>query len=137
MSFADAGDEPVKRVREGWEIRWLQSQRSRKRLKAARAVQPFPTPKIMNIRSGHCLYAWEDGEVAGHLDYFPEWRGQPAYFVVRTTPKFRRRGVATRLLQEALQRWPIDLAKQFYSSDGLKFINEFRRTQSGDRRGKN
>jgi GNAT superfamily N-acetyltransferase len=74
------------------------------------------------------LFYWHDGFVAGVLSYYPQTGPiMPPYVSVQVAPQFRRQGIATALLKEALSRWPeIDLEKQNFSPDGLLFIKAFR-----------
>lgn len=38
---------------------------------------------------------------------------------------YRRRGVGTILLDEAMSRWPIKIEQQTYTSDGVQFITRY------------
>lgn len=41
---------------------------------------------------------------------------------VTVDPRFRRKGIATRLLREALSRWPIQLFAQHCTADGAQLL---------------
>lgn len=65
---------------------------------------------------------------------FVAWRGQRGHihgiltldqhmgFLVHVDPDHRRRGIATRLLDEALRRWDLDLAGERYTPAGAAWI---------------
>jgi len=42
-------------------------------------------------------------------------------------PRHRRRGIASRLLVAALERWPLDIDHERYTPAGAAFINAWRR----------
>jgi GNAT superfamily N-acetyltransferase len=44
---------------------------------------------------------------------------------ITVDPDYRRQGIATELMQEAVRRWPIDFEGQSYSSDGAEFVRKF------------
>lgn len=75
---------------------------------------------------GCVLYRDKHGKLRGILNYYSqplppyERAGNINIFV---DPRFTRRGIATRLLDEALRRWPkIDLGAQRYTMSGARFI---------------
>jgi GNAT superfamily N-acetyltransferase len=80
----------------------------------------------------HCLlYYGENNTLEGVLNYYPvdipplEKKGS-----INLEVRFdrRRQGIATALLNEAIQRWEINLKKQAYTTSGERFINFFMRT---------
>jgi GNAT superfamily N-acetyltransferase len=67
------------------------------------------------------LWRNEAGEVVGIFNHYPfrTPEGQePGTFNVWVKPGWQRRGIATRLADEALRRWPMDLTKQTYTAVG-------------------
>lgn len=46
-------------------------------------------------------------------------------FIVRVDRRYRRQGIATRLLREALNRWPLDLRSERYTADGAAWVTAF------------
>lgn len=41
-------------------------------------------------------------------------------------PQYRRKGIATALMTEAVKRWPtLDMAKESYTRDEARFMNHF------------
>jgi GNAT superfamily N-acetyltransferase len=76
------------------------------------------------------LFRDKHGILRGILNYYAtsippfETAGSVNIFV---EPRFQRKGIATKLLRVALDRWPtINLDGQTYSTDGKKFITRFR-----------
>jgi GNAT superfamily N-acetyltransferase len=73
---------------------------------------------------------WRDdwGELRGILTYFPidyPCGDKAGEFMAVVDPAYRRRGVATALLAEAVRRWQIDLTKQRYTREGAAFAKSF------------
>lgn len=74
------------------------------------------------------LFRDEDGVLTGILNHYPQ--DMPPYaaageVVIQVRPDQRRKGIATRLLREALTRWPIDLRGQQSTPDGYAFVERF------------
>jgi GNAT superfamily N-acetyltransferase len=68
------------------------------------------------------LWRNEAGEVVGILNHYPfrTPEGQePGTFNVWVKPGWQRRGIASRLGDEALRRWHIDVGKQTYTTEGV------------------
>jgi GNAT superfamily N-acetyltransferase len=69
-----------------------------------------------------------DGELKGILMYYPidyPCGDKAGEFEVVVHPRYRRQGIATKLLAEAVRRWNIDLTKQRYTRDGAAFAKAF------------
>jgi GNAT superfamily N-acetyltransferase len=67
------------------------------------------------------LWRNEAGEVVGILNHYPfrTPEGQePGSFNIWVKPGWQRRGIATRLANEALRRWTVDLTRQTYTPEG-------------------
>ena len=67
------------------------------------------------------LWRNEAGELVGILNHYPfrTPEGQePGTFNIWVRPGWQRRGIATRLADEALRRWPVDLTRQAYTAEG-------------------
>jgi GNAT superfamily N-acetyltransferase len=47
---------------------------------------------------------------------------------ITVDPAFQRQGIATKLIEEAVKRWPIDFVKQGYTEDGAAFVRKFLET---------
>jgi GNAT superfamily N-acetyltransferase len=92
----------------------------------------------------HCLlFRDANGRLRGVLNYYPQQitshsgprnrlRTGTARVIqeaqscnIWVSPKHRRQGIATRLLRTAIARWPIPLASQRYTPDGLAFVRAF------------
>jgi len=74
------------------------------------------------------LWRDEDGKLRGVFNYFqlpihPERRGN---FNVLVQVAWRRRGIATALLDEASRRWKLDFDQQKYTPDGAAFVMAWR-----------
>ena len=54
---------------------------------------------------------------------FPERAGNVTIMV---DPRFRRKGIGSKLLAEAMRRWHIDLANQDYTPLGWAFVQRWR-----------
>ncbi len=70
-----------------------------------------------------------DVQLVGVLNHFPvdfpdegEKAGNITIFVA---PWYKRRGVGTELLNEAIRRWRVDLGQQNYTVAGAAFANAF------------
>jgi GNAT superfamily N-acetyltransferase len=73
------------------------------------------------------LYRDKSGKVRGILNHFPvrmglEQAGNVAVFI---DPSFRRKGIATKLLDEANRRWSINLLQQKFTPLGGAFIKSY------------
>jgi hypothetical protein len=71
------------------------------------------------------LWRNEAGELVGILNHYPfrTPEGQePGTYNFWVKPGWQRRGIATRLGKEAVQRWGMDLNKQAYTPDGLALV---------------
>jgi len=79
---------------------------------------------------------WHPRTGAGIFNYFP--KDMPARepwlkpfveragnFNVIVDPKRQRRGIAMKLLREAVKRWTLDFEKQNYTAEGAKLIQRF------------
>ena len=76
--------------------------------------------------SSFVFYLNRLGRVVGILEteVFKGRRG----FTVHVAPRYRRRGIATKLLHEALARWPdLDLTGERYTIAGAAWIDSFRK----------
>jgi len=78
------------------------------------------------------LYRNEEGDLIGILNHYPmdvppfEIKGN---FGIWIKPENQRQGIATKLLQEALNRYDdITIEQQKYTPEGLKFITNFLKT---------
>lgn len=83
----------------------------------------YPEVGIPGLSAGedHVLWRNGSGRVVGVLEIRLRRR-----FMVVVDPRYRRRGVATRLLREALGRWPeIDLKRERYTPNGAAWIQAF------------
>src|SRR4051812_37166458 len=84
------------------------------------------------------LWRNESGELVGILNHYPfrTPEGQePGTFNVWVKPGWQRRGIATRLANEALLRWRVDLNVQTYTPEGAAATTQWaakqlRRTES-------
>jgi GNAT superfamily N-acetyltransferase len=79
-------------------------------------------PGVTPLGTIDCLL-WrnEAGELVGIFNHYPfrTPEGQePGTFNVWVKPGWQRRGIASRLANEALRRWTIDLARQKYTAEG-------------------
>lgn len=75
------------------------------------------------------LHRNRKGRVTGILYYYPDgiegWE-EPGNVTVFIDPARQRRGIGTKLLAEALHRWPaIDLEQQSYTEGGLALARRF------------
>jgi len=52
--------------------------------------------------------------------------------VVIVEPDYRRRGIGTTLLREAIGRWNIDLGRQHYTPSGAAFVDRFQQDDPGE-----
>lgn len=76
----------------------------------------------------HSLLWYDDhGKLRGIFNYYP--KGTPAElpgeFNITVQPEWRRRGIATELLDEAFKRWPINLDRQVWTNEGAAFITAY------------
>ena len=79
------------------------------------------------------LWRNEAGEVVGILNHYPfrTPEGQePGTFNCWVKPGGQRRGIATRLADEALRRWPVDLTKQAYTAEGAVATSKWAKRHS-------
>jgi hypothetical protein len=87
----------------------------------------------------NCLL-WRDatGRLRGILNHYPidmpPWE-RAGNLTVLVQPGWRRRRIATTLVDQARRRWPIDLAAQTYTDDGRKFITAYLATTTTVRPG--
>lgn len=59
--------------------------------------------------------------LVGILSYFPEgspFDDEPGDFMVLVHPEWRRQGIGSRLVREAVRRWGVDLMTQCYTTQG-------------------
>ena len=79
--------------------------------------------------SEHILFLRSDaGELLGLVFFYADAapRGARAGEVVlRTSPWHLRKGIMSRMLDEACRRWPIELHRQHYNEGGTKFIQKY------------
>ena len=80
------------------------------------------------------LFRDDSGKVIGILNYYPfalvdpddprivEKRGNINIFI---DPKHKNKGIATKLVDEAVSRYNVDLRRQRYSEEGANFINNY------------
>lgn len=92
------------------------------------AVPGLPTDSEHIIES--LLFRDKHGKVRGILHHHP--MALPPFAVageiqICVDPRFYRKGIASRLLHEAMRRWSIDLARQRYTRSGATFICRFMR----------
>jgi GNAT superfamily N-acetyltransferase len=67
-------------------------------------------------------YRDRDGWLRGVVS----WEGESVHHLfIMVDPECRRQGIATKLMREAVKRWPIDFQKQSYTRDGAKFFRKF------------
>lgn len=75
-----------------------------------------------------CLLYYDAlGILRGALNHYPftnEWE-QEGNVNIFIDPAFRRRGVATALLNEARERWVFDVEQQTYTREGADFIQSY------------
>ena len=80
-----------------------------------------------------CLLCYaEDGRLIGILNYFPNGSpiaDQPGDVTLVVHPEYQRRGIGTRLLAEAVARWPIDLDSQCMTPQGEALVRAFQERQ--------
>ncbi len=84
-------------------------------------------PGLSAIRIHSLLWYDDHGKLRGVLNYYPHGTPaeRPGEFNVTVQPEWRRRGIATELLDEAFKRWPIDLDRQRWTSEGAAFITAY------------
>jgi ribosomal protein S18 acetylase RimI-like enzyme len=75
-----------------------------------------------------CLLWYDDhGKLRGIFNYYPDGtkvdRAGDCNVIVH--PQWRRRGIATELMDEAYKRWPINLDQQTFTSEGLAFVTAY------------
>ena len=88
-------------------------------------------PSGVNV---HCLlYYGHTNILEGILNYYPidlfPWQKRGSVNILVRHDR-RRNGIATSLLDEAINRWNIKLEKQEYTKDGERFIYQYVRTSS-------
>ena len=92
--------------------------------KSDRLAEPgirLVTHTILNAFSIEVLeYRDPDGLLRGVAIWEP--RGSLS---ITVDPDFRRQGIATKLMQEAVKHWPIVFESQSYTPDGANFIRKF------------
>ncbi len=74
------------------------------------------------------LWRSEAGELVGILNHYPfatPEGQQPGSVNIWVKPGWRRRGIATRLGDEAFRRWDFDAAVQSYTPDGAALTRHF------------
>jgi GNAT superfamily N-acetyltransferase len=75
------------------------------------------------------LYRDTAGELVGLFEHYP--LGLPPFerekaIALHVRPDHQRQGVATRLLEEALRRWPLDLDHQAWRGAGRLFYTTWK-----------
>lgn len=93
----------------------------------------YPEVGLPGLSAGedHVLWRNGSGRVVGVLELRLRRR-----FLVVVDPRYRRRGVATRLLREALERWPeIDVKRERYTEAGAAWITAFVRSSAAKEEG--
>jgi len=75
----------------------------------------------MQIGPDFLLWRLRTGKVVGVLKLDPH-----GGFMVHVDPHHRRKGIASRLLDEALRHWPLDVAGERYTPDGAAWISAWR-----------
>lgn len=74
------------------------------------------------------LFRGPDGKLQGVLNYYavdmPPWE-KAGNMNMWVRPDKRRRGIGTRLLDEARRRWPFNLAQQRFSESGVHFMESY------------
>ena len=88
-------------------------------------------PGVTRLGTIDCLL-WrnEAGEVVGILNHYPfrTPEGQePGSINIWVAPGWQRRGIASRLADEALRRWPIDLSQQRFTAEGAEATRRWAR----------
>ena len=84
---------------------------------------PLAEPGVgLQVGTRWLLWRARTGRVVGCLT-LDAVRG----FTVMVDPRHRRRGIASRLLVAALERWPLDIDHERYTPAGAAFINAWRR----------
>jgi GNAT superfamily N-acetyltransferase len=89
----------------------------------------------------HCLlYRDKNGKVRGILNHYPfnmPSRSNSAELIekagnvnVWTDPKFQRRGIATKLLADADERWNLNFAQQLYTAEGHALVVSYLENRS-------
>jgi GNAT superfamily N-acetyltransferase len=78
---------------------------------------PYGPPRIVSCE------VLEYRDEGGLLHGVVVWEEERIFIMV--DPACRRQGIATRLMQEASKRWPIDFRRQRYTRDGAKFFGTF------------
>ena len=103
----------------------------------ANQYPPFGEPGVSyfkgDLPSGNyvdCLL-WRDqgGILRGILNHYPfksKWE-EIGNINVWVQPGHRRQGIATALMEEAMNRWPIDMRQQRYSAEGAALVERLMR----------
>jgi GNAT superfamily N-acetyltransferase len=79
---------------------------------------PYGPPRIVSCEV--IEYRDERGLLHGVVTFE---EGRRLFLMV--DPDCQRQGIPTKLMQEAVKRWPIDFEKQRYTEDGAKFFSAF------------
>lgn len=87
---------------------------------AARYALDPSRPGVSLANRCTLVYRSRSGQPLGSLQ-----RQGDAGFLVVVDPRRRRRGIASKLLREALHRWPLDLGRERYTTAGAAFVNAF------------
>lgn len=93
-------------------------------------------PGVTPLGTVDCLlWRSEAGELIGILNHYPfrTAEGQtPGSINVWVKPSWRRRGIGTRLLEEADRRWQLDLNDQVLTPEGVGVIKHALRRNGVD-----
>ncbi|WP_370943969.1 GNAT family N-acetyltransferase [Amycolatopsis sp. cg5] len=82
------------------------------------------------------LFRDVDGVLVGILNHYPQDmapRVKAGEVLIQVREDRRRRGIATKLLQEALSRWSLDFERQNYTPSGVEFTEAFIRAEQARR----
>jgi GNAT superfamily N-acetyltransferase len=90
--------------------------------------EPFPPNlDLIEIQSGvEALFARKRGRVVGMFAFEPA----TGIFEICVLPSWRRCGIGTKLLAEAVKRWAIDFEQQEYTPAGAELVQSFLRKSS-------
>lgn len=88
---------------------------------------PLPSGNVVDC----LLWRDEGGILRGILNHYPfESRWEKIGNVnVWVAPGHQRQGIGTRLVEEAMNRWPIDFQQQRYSAEGVALYEGLRRVK--------
>ena len=77
------------------------------------------------------LWSDNNGELRGILNFFPSGSDfdKPGQFNMFVDPKWKRKGIASQLLDEAINKYKIDLRIQIYTVEGALLVENYMQTR--------